>query len=316
MADSERQVPAPVVVSVRKPIPATVIGGFLGAGKTTLLNHILGVDLGLRVAVLVNDFGAVNIDAALVINVNGDTIDLANGCICCNIRGDLLTACLDLLQRPDAPDALLIETSGVSDPVEVAHTLDIPALQPWLAMDGLITVVDAETLPGTLTGEPAALARRQIEAADLVVLNKCDLVDAAARWRCRDRVQGIAPGARLLETSHGRVPVELLFGAAGDSGLRSACAGHKRHDHAEHRFPGGESAFDTWHWACRRPLSLPRLKAAIQALPNSVYRAKGFLHLEELPLITVGRPVTRPPPYRSRRAELPHRAPRSDSLRT
>src|SRR5688572_19146180 len=99
--------------------PVTILTGFLGAGKTTLLNHILNGNHGLRVAVLVNDFGAVNIDARLVVGVEGETVSLSNGCICCTIRGDLLNCVDNLLKRPDTPEYILIEASGVSDPAQI-----------------------------------------------------------------------------------------------------------------------------------------------------------------------------------------------------
>ncbi|NJO00189.1 MAG: GTP-binding protein [Anaerolineales bacterium] len=129
-------------------IPLTIIGGFLGAGKTTLLNHILHSDHGLRVAVLVNDFGAINIDTQLIVGVEGETISLSNGCICCSIRDDLMEATLQLLERPDPPEYIIVETSGVSNPGAVKLTFMFSSeLISRVRVDSIVTVIDAEQFP-------------------------------------------------------------------------------------------------------------------------------------------------------------------------
>ncbi|MEM4204541.1 MAG: GTP-binding protein, partial [Candidatus Methanomethylicaceae archaeon] len=158
-------------MSAVQPIPVTIITGFLGAGKTSLLNHILQHTQGLRAAVLVNDFGEINIDAQLVVGVESNTVALSNGCICCTIRDDLLMTVLDLVARPERPEYILIETSGVSDPVSIALTFMLPELRPYVVVDSILTVIDCEQLP-SLEGENAILADLQIRSADMVVLNK------------------------------------------------------------------------------------------------------------------------------------------------
>ncbi len=149
-------------------IPVTIITGFLGSGKTTLLNRILHADHGLRVAVLVNDFGAINIDTQLVVGVEGEIISLANGCICCTIRGDLLKATLDLLERPQPPEYILVETSGVSDPLEVALTFR--AIQR-VQIDSILTVMDAEQIL-SLDQRYEALSVYQVGMADMAIRTK------------------------------------------------------------------------------------------------------------------------------------------------
>ena len=263
------------------PIPVTIIGGFLGTGKTTLLNHILSGNHGVRAGVLVNDFGAINIDAKLIVGVEGETVNLANGCICCTIRDDLMGACLGLLQRPEPPEHLLIETSGVSDPIPVLETFLQPELGALFSLSSTLVVVDAEHLPG-LRGEMAGLARVQIQAADLVVVNKVDLVSSEALAKVKQLVHKIAPGSRIIEVSHGRVPLEMVF-EPNDRPSGPPRGGDSRYD-ADHSH---EQAFLSWHWTSNQPLSLPRLRSVMETLPETVYRVKGIVYLEELPMYRI-----------------------------
>lgn len=264
------------------PVPVTIIAGFLGSGKTTLLNHILSENHGVRAAVLVNDFGAINIDAKLVVGVEGDTISLENGCICCNIREDLFATCMMLLRRPDPPERLIIETSGVSDPVQVADTFFRPEIHRYLTMDNILSVVDAERFPAVLREEAGDLARLQVQVADIVVLNKVDLVGADGLDPVKKLVREVSPRSRMLEATYGRIPLELALGEGQwGPGARTFELSAKQteerghHDHSEQ--------FSTWHWTSDQALSLPKLRAALEALPDAVYRAKGIVHLEELP---------------------------------
>ena len=256
----------------KKPIPVIVIGGFLGAGKTTLLNYILSENHGVRAGVLVNDFGAINIDARLVINVDGDTVSLANGCVCCSIRDDLIPACMTLLQRSKPPELLIVETSGVSEPFQVANTFMQPEIERIMALDNVITVVDAEQFPGLLRGEMATLARMQVQDADMIVLNKVDLVDSKELAAVETQLHDVAPRLRILEATHGRIPLNLMMG----SGIHQVSS--VRHTTEFHNHP-----FSTWHWTSDKPLSLPRLRSVIETLPDTIYRLKGLAYLEEFP---------------------------------
>ena len=258
-------------------VPVTLIAGFLGAGKTTLLNHILSGDHGVRAAVLVNDFGSINIDAKLIVGVEGDTVNLANGCVCCTIRDDLVGACIGLLQRPERPEHLFVELSGVSDPVPVLNTFLETQLAHAFSFNSLLSVVDAEQLP-QLEGEMSRLARGQIGVADIVVLNKTDLVSADELARVKQLVHLVTPGSRIIEVVQGRVPLELVLAGSGDAPHPKPREGAR--DDEEHSHDHG---FATWSWTSDRALSLLRLRAALEQLPETVYRCKGIVHLEDLP---------------------------------
>jgi G3E family GTPase len=259
----------------RSKIPVTLIAGFLGAGKTTLLNHILSGDHGVRAAVLVNDFGAINIDAKLIVGVENDTVELANGCVCCTIRDDLIGACLGLLQRPERPEHLFVELSGVSDPVPVLNSFLETQLLHVFSFSSILSVVDAEQLP-SLEGEMSRLARGQIGVADVVVLNKKDLVSADELARVKQLVQLVTPGSRIIEAVQGRIPLELVF-----EGREAPQRSPVEHHHGGHSHDHG---FATWSWRSDHALSLPRLRETLAALPETVYRCKGVVQIEEMPL--------------------------------
>ena len=278
-----------------EPIPVTIISGFLGAGKTTLLNYLLNAEHGLRVAVLVNDFGAVNIDAALVTGVSGEsTIDLSNGCICCSIRDDLFEAVVQLIQRPDPPEYIVVETSGVSDPVAVSLTFIAPQLQSQTRVDSVITVVDSENI-GQVEGKGRELALDQIATADMVVLNKIDLVDKIERKALANFIRKRAPSARIFEAIHGAVPLDMVLGVGAydlsrfankpelDIHVHSSEEAYaheptevEHHEHHEHAL-----VYNTWSYTTDQPLSRRALLDAVKSLPTTIYRAKGIVLLDD-----------------------------------
>lgn len=251
-------------------IPLTVVGGFLGAGKTTLLNGVLASLDGVRAAVLVNDFGAVNVDAALISAHKGETIALTNGCICCSIGDDLTGALIRVMERAPAPDWIVIEASGVSDPWRIAQ---VGLADPGLALDGVIVLADVATVR-----EHASDIRlgdtllRQLAVADLVVLNKRDLVSADELAQTRTWLKRTVPSACVVEAAQAALPPELLSGIAAErAGREPRVCTHE--DHA--------AEFESLVLSDERTLSATALHALLAHMPPGVLRAKGIVRTDE-----------------------------------
>ncbi len=197
-----------------------MIGGYLGAGKTTLLNRLLGDSGGRRLAVLVNDFGAIDIDARLVSSRAGETISLTNGCVCCSMGGELLFKLAGLRDRDDPPEHVVIEASGVGDPAAISMYGDVPGFR----RDGTIVVVDASTLSEHGPESRVGLqVEDQLRSAHLIILNKRDLASPEAVRACRQRLRGMARFAELFETSYADVPTAFLLGGASPRRVPSWC---------------------------------------------------------------------------------------------
>ncbi|GAB4194189.1 MAG: GTP-binding protein [Roseiflexaceae bacterium] len=248
--------------------PLTILTGFLGAGKTTLLNRILREEHGLRIAVVVNDFGALNIDAELIVGVEEDTIRLSNGCICCSIRDDLLRTVAQLVGRADPPDQVLIECSGVSEPAAVAATFQSLKIRPLVHLDSIIALVDAEQVHSQ--PDYADLIEEQIAAADIVIINKIDLASLNLRVGLRAWISTLVPQARILEASHAQVPLELIF----DATRARASA-----ELPDAPWPDHTARFRSWSYQSNRPFRTSTLRQALLELPAQVFRAKGVLAL-------------------------------------
>ncbi len=202
-------------------LPVTIIGGYLGAGKTTLVNHLLRQADGLRLAVLVNEFGALPIDADLIESQDGNVISIAGGCVCCSYGNDLIMALIDLAKMTPRPEHVLLEASGVALPGAIAASIGLLA---DYAVDGVLVLADSETIRTRAEDRYMGdTIERQLSAADIIILNKADLVsedtaDATVKW-----LAGTAAGARVIPASHAKLPAETILHSS---------LGRTRSDHA------------------------------------------------------------------------------------
>ena len=251
-------------------VPLTVIGGFLGAGKTTLLNALLMQAEGRRIAVLVNDFGDLQIDAALIAQRSATTIGLRNGCVCCSLAGGLVNALSEALALDPRPDHVVVEASGVSDPRRIAQVARVGA---GFSPEATLVVVAAdqiETLAQDRYVGDTVIA--QLAAADFLILNKIDLVDEARKQQVCEWLKRDAPRATLIEAHDADVPIEILLGPMSP---RRSLLGIDESDHT--------ARFTTRVFRSATPIGETKLREVLDQLPQGVLRVKGFVRLDSNP---------------------------------
>lgn len=296
MQSTDTQPSSPITIDAPKQgMPVTIITGFLGSGKTTLLNHILTNQQGLKTAVLVNEFGEIGIDNELIITTDDNMVELSNGCICCTINDDLVQAVYKVLERPEKIDYLVVETTGLADPLPVALTFLGTELRDMTRLDSIVTMVDCAHFSLDLFNSQAAYS--QIAYGDIIVLNKTDLVDEADVDILEVRIRDIKEGARILRTEKSQVPLPLILSVGlfeSDKYFDEAEAKQHHHHHEHHECDGEHhhhhhhsdhlenDGFISISFESDRPFSIRKFQYFLDnQLPENVFRAKGILWFDE-----------------------------------
>jgi len=264
-------------------MPVTIITGFLGSGKTTLLNQILQNKDDLKIAVLVNEFGDINIDEQLLISVESDMVELDNGCICCTINDSLVDAVYRVLERESKVDYLVIETTGVADPLPIILTFLSTELKFLTRIDSVITVVDAAAFDEKHFESDAAFS--QVRYGDMVILNKIDLASEVKIVELKAFIEDIKPGFRILQSEYGKVPLALILdiGLAQEDHYQDKISEFRRDKSAFNNHLANDG-FSFISFESDRPFELEKFTYFLtEQLPNNVFRAKGILWFLESP---------------------------------
>lgn len=296
---------SPAMDAPKQGMPVTIITGFLGSGKTTLLNHILSNQQGLKTAVLVNEFGEIGIDNELIVSTDENMVELNNGCICCTINNDLVDAVYKVLERQENLDYLVVETTGLADPLPVALTFLGTELRDLTRLDSIITVVDAANYSLDLFNSQAAYS--QIAYGDVIILNKTDLVEPSALDELESKINEIKEGARIIRTKRSQVPLPLILSVGlfeSDKYFESehkhdhdhehhdhdhSQCEHDHHDHHDHHHHDHShhlenDGFTSISFQSDKPLAIRKFQYFLDnQLPSTIFRAKGIIWFDESP---------------------------------
>ena len=295
----------------KRGMPVTIITGFLGSGKTTLLNHILQNQQDLKVAVLVNEFGDINIDSQLLVSVDENMMELSNGCICCTINDGLVDAVYSILEKGDRIDYMIVETTGVADPLPIALTFLGTELQHLTRLDSILTVVDSEAFTSSHFESDAAYA--QIMYGDIIILNKTDLVNDEKLQELETYINKTKTKARILRSQMGIVPLPLILDVEIDQSaiaatskakhdddhhaheehtheehiheehIHDANCQHDHHDHNHHSDHLENDGFVSISFQSDRAFDLDKFQNFLdKKLPIDVFRAKGILRFASI----------------------------------
>lgn len=245
--------------------PVTVLSGFLGSGKTSILNYLLIEQQSKKIAVIINEFGAVSLDHRFIVHQEEDTIQLANGCVCCTVRSGLKAALKDLLQRGPF-DGIVVEASGVADPAPLLQTFLEADIEPWFYIDALLTVVHGEYLRDHLSSSP--VTERQIRSADILLVSHRDTVTDDQWQGVQETLTSLNPEAPILDSHHGHVPLEAVLAPTINQEARSLWRTAEAVNHD----------FQSIFLSTAEHVNQVRLEAWLDTLPDKgVLRAKGIL---------------------------------------